>query len=570
MARLSLNDRARFAGYMAGETRRAVVAKALSSPFFRWRYGACINGEVLIVPQDLRNADASFWSEVELGHYGLAGTIVDAGEGSPFDIAPPDASWHRELHGFGWLRHLFASDAPAAHAKARDLVMAWLSRRHGRSSQAYQADVIARRIISWLSHADLLLEDTTPAQFDAILSGLDRQLIRLSAIWRAAPPGSPRLTSLLAVVLGNLSLAGHERQLPEATRNLTDELRAQVLEPNGLISRNAGEMADLALDLLPVAQCFKSRDLDVPDALSEACLELIWTLRHVRMGDGSLARFNGTGVGSPAGLATALAYDDLVDGPRPKPSLVRNGYVRLEVGRSIVVMDAAPPPPLECSTKAHAGCLSFEWSHQNRLVFVNNGAPNTLSNELRAAARSTASHTTLRLGDQSSAELVRHAGFERMFGDVPLRLPTSVEILGPAEPTATSIEVCHNGYLNRHALWHTRRITLSDDGNTMTGRDSLTGRTQTVRLPRDVPFAIHFHLAPGARAQRSGAATAVDIRLVDGETFRFEVDGLSIGIEPSQFYADTAGPMPTQQIVLRATTFGETHVNWSVTALAPG
>src|SRR5690554_7565447 len=44
------------------------------------------------------------------GQFGLGGAVAYIGDGSPFDLKPPSLEWARELHGFGWLRHLRAAE----------------------------------------------------------------------------------------------------------------------------------------------------------------------------------------------------------------------------------------------------------------------------------------------------------------------------------------------------------------------------------------------------------------------------------------------------------------------------
>ena len=78
----------------------------LNAPPFRWQFGASAAEQLLIVPQDLRTADPSFWDEVEIGQYGLAGSVALADDMSRRSIIePPSEAWARELHGFGWFRH---------------------------------------------------------------------------------------------------------------------------------------------------------------------------------------------------------------------------------------------------------------------------------------------------------------------------------------------------------------------------------------------------------------------------------------------------------------------------------
>ncbi|WP_204275014.1 hypothetical protein, partial [Stenotrophomonas maltophilia] len=79
---------------------------------------------------------------------------------SVFTLDPPSEDWEVALLGFGWLRHLRAADSAITRANARSLVEEWLTGQQHASKTAWRADVLARRVISFLSQAPLLLSDT--------------------------------------------------------------------------------------------------------------------------------------------------------------------------------------------------------------------------------------------------------------------------------------------------------------------------------------------------------------------------------------------------------------------------
>lgn len=572
MSRSIIADRVRSAGLLAAGARRAVVAGALASPMLGWRYASGVSGEILIVPRDLRPVDPSFYTEVRIGHWGLAGTGVWVGEGCPFTAGAAPHDFERELHGFGWLRHLAASDESEAQDLARKLVFEWLARQRTLPPVAREPDVTARRLISWLSHTDLILDGATPARFDCLLASFDRHLCRLGAVWRSAPPGAPRIAGIAALVLGQLALTGHERQLTDSVRCLSEELHQQVIAPLGHASRNPAVMVELLLDLLPLAQCFVARGHQVPDNLVIANEVLLGTVRHLRLGDGGLARFNGLGPAPQAELATVLGHADTTGAESERqPEILRNGYARFAAGPSVVIVDAAPPPPLPLSGQAHAGCLSFEWSFGRDLIFVNAGAPSVWSRKRLAAARSTSSHNTLQLGECSSSELVKDHRLEGQIGTPPLRHPDRVDLktlISDLRDQPPSLQFSHDGYVARFGLLHQRRLSLEHGGRTLAGIDKLLGREGTMRLPQDLPFAIQFHLPRRAVASTLPGTSRALIEFPGGLSVMFEADGMQMSAEPSVNFAFPGGPAETMRLVLRGTTFGESEIRWSARVVA--
>lgn len=560
MARsLTLSERAHFAMLAADKSRRRTVSRIMASPLMRWRYGIPLADQLLIVPPDLRTADPSFFREIQLDQFGLAGTIAVLRGHSPFDLEPPNAAWLRSLHGFSWLRHLEATASEEARQTALQLSVEWTIRGGAAQSIAGEPTVTARRLISWLSHAGLLLEGADDKSYMAIARALGTDLVRLSAEWREAPQGYPRLLALIALALADLSVAGHDRQLADTTRFLSAELGRQILPDGGHVSRNPAVLVELMLDLLPLRQCFASRKITPPPSLLAAMQRILGMLRLMRLGDGMLARFNGVSVAIPAGLATVLAYDDHQTGAHPTDAAA-SAYVRLERGGTVVIVDHGSPPPLELAGAAHAGCLSFEMSSGTQLLFVNGGAPGPADADWLEAARATASHNTLTVADRSSSELIRHGPLATLIGAEPIRGPSTVRM--KIEDFGGNLELTarHDGYVDRFGLIHTRTLALSASGRRLLGIDRLEGRKGATG--RVETFAIHFHLAPEVSCRRGEGSRSASLTLRNGEVWVFSVEGATLSIEESTFFADSAGPRPTLQLVARGTTRGATEVRW--------
>ena len=82
----------------------------------------------------------------------------------------------------------------------------------------------------------------------------------------------------------------------------------------------------------------------------------------------------------------------------------------------------------------------------------------------------------------------------------------------------------HDGYLAETGLIHTRTLTLSADGRRLDGRDRLEPPHGVLRLKRDEPFAVHFHLSPQAGCRRVGRGGPV---LIELNTYRYRGHSMS-------------------------------------------
>ena len=135
-------------------------------PLFRWRFSGFRPQRILAEPVDLHLADPEMAHEFYHGRFALAGRIVQTGSISPFAIEPPTPAWEAALNDFSWLRHLDAARTPLANAHARSLLNDWLeqSGKHVKGP-AWYPDVAARRLISWLCHARMLLDGANGSCF---------------------------------------------------------------------------------------------------------------------------------------------------------------------------------------------------------------------------------------------------------------------------------------------------------------------------------------------------------------------------------------------------------------------
>lgn len=559
MPQLSPAEQGRLARLTMERMRRRALARMLGSPLMRWRYGAPVADELLIIPQELRTADPSFAAEIRLGHFGLGGRVAYLETGSPFDLTPPSVEWAEQLHGFGWLRHLKAAGDDVARRTALTLVKSWITTPRYRRASPPNTAVIGRRLISWLSNAGWLLDGADQKSYDIVADAMADQLVRLSAVWRDAREGYPRMLVVTALVYGDLCVSGRDRRLKDAVECFGDEIDRQVMPDGGHVSRNPGVLVEMLLDFLPLRQIFAAREKPVPEALEKAIARMIPMLRYMRLGDGTLGRFNGMGAPSVDALATVLAYD-----PDPSFELTsapHSRYARLQRGPAVLVADCGSPPPLEFAGQSHAGCLAFELSIGTSPVFVNGGAPGPADQDWRAASRATASHNVLCIGTKSSSKLVRHPLLESLIGSAPIRFPNDVTDRLLPSPTHVTLEASHDGYIRAFGLAYRRILTLAGDGRALDGVERITGPKGAIALGTPLPFAVHFHLHPTVTCDGVDDASA-DLILRDGRRWRLAVVGAALSREESIHFADLAGPRQSQQLVARGMTAGDTTVTW--------
>jgi len=559
---VSVAQRRRISTLILGRVARNLAARATGGSVALSSLWPGRTDRLIIAPHDLRTADATRAAEIYAGRFVFAGKIVTCHGRSIFELEPPSDDWEIALLGFGWLRHLRVADTALTRANARALVDDWLSNPNYKRPMARRADVLARRVISLLSQAPLVLGDTDGKFYRRYLRGLAREIRYLRYAMIDITDGVPKLQVLIALCYASLCLANQANHIRAAARRLSEELQRQILPDGGHISRNPGALIELLTDLLPLRQTFAARNIAPPPALLNAIDRMMPMLRFFRHGDGSFALFNGMSGTSSDVLATLLAYDDTHGAPMANMS--HTGFQRLDAGNTVVIMDTGPAPPPSVSQDAHAGCLSFELSSGTSRITTNCGMPSTGRDNWRSFARGTAAHSTLTYHETSSCQFVELSAMKRLLQGAPIVSgPAQVESYREAVANGVLLTTSHDGYLHRFGIIHRRALMLAPDGTRLDGEDTVALASDGRARKNEADYALRFHLHPGVKASRLSDARGVMLVLPNRDVWTFEALDDKVELEDSVFLAGNDGPRRTSQIVIRQNSRHAPSIRWS-------
>ncbi|MDP9086271.1 MAG: heparinase II/III-family protein, partial [Pseudomonadota bacterium] len=264
----------------------------------------------------------------------------------------------------------------------------------------------------------------------------------------------------------------------------------------------------------------------LPDNLESAAAAALAALHGVTMGDGGLSSWQGGNPGEPARLTA------LIDGcglrARPLRQAKGWGYQRLSALGTVVVLDGAAPPPSKSSPSGCASTLAIELSDGAQRLIVNCGGPGLipteLPDELVAALRSTAAHSTLVLDDTNSTAIHADGALGKGVEEVP--------VARSEDNDSTRIEASHDGYVKGFGLTHSRTIILGNDGKELRGFDRLTAKGRR-KIKEAAPYAVRFHLAPGVEATVTADGMGAILRSGSAPPWNFRCRGAMLTTEES-------------------------------------
>ena len=445
------------------------------------------------------------------GCFVLAGARYDLGH--PIDWYP--ASVPRlglfELHYWEWAWAL------GTHADRR-----WAEDTFARMYRSWKIGTACGRGDAWSPYVVAVRAWALCDLFDALARGTDLadevldDLVVHAGFLRhhlELDIGGNHLLKDLKALVGLGCFLGDDALATWAASAVDRQARVQVLADGGHYERSASYHVQVLSDLADLQALLSATGRPVSPTLAGAVVAMRSWLGSMRRPDGRVPSVNDTFAVSPA------AIDGLVPIPDHArlTSLAASGYVVARPGpRLHLVADVGDPCPPELPGHAHADTLSFELCVDGTPTIVDVGTSTYDAGPIRSFERSTASHNTLTLDQQSSTEVwsafraarLAHASLEATHDD----------------GATSTIAASHDGY--RHLPGHPRhRRTFVVTESTVEITDEVDGTgVHHIRLA--------FHLAPGVEVTPTPDSAGVDCGPLALACRNEHDDPLALMVEP--------------------------------------
>jgi uncharacterized heparinase superfamily protein len=441
------------------------------------------------------------------------------------------------LHSFAWLRDIAAAATrERASKRAERIVDAWLGVHGAHAAEpAWRPDNAGRRILFWTAYAPYILSSRDAGYRTAVLKHLAQATRHLDKGADRAPPGLARVTAWSGLVASALVLQGGPVRLGRAEASLSDD--------GGLVSRAPAEQLVLVETFAQLRAAYNAGHADVPEPVADAMAGAVGALLGTTLGDEALSSWQGGNPLSRRRIAAAVEGS----GVRARPLRQARGwgYQRVDAKNTVLILDAAPPPPSRGAALGSASTLAFEMSDGANRLIVNCGGPGAAADALPAALaralRTTAAHSTLTLGDRNSTAILEDGSLGKGVGQVELARDETGGI--------ATVEASHDGYGKRFGLIHQRQLILSADGRELRGQDSL-GPSGRKRRGEPVPFAVRFHLAPAVEAASTADGQGALLRVRGATVWQFRCRGGRLAVEESLWIDGDGVPHATSQLVI--------------------
>jgi uncharacterized heparinase superfamily protein len=323
---------------------------------------------------------------------------------------PVSRLWLYNLHYFDDLNAAAAAERRAWH---RSWIETWIVENPFGEGPGWEPYPLSLRIVNWIKWA--LAGNSIGAAAEFSLAMQVRYLCRRLEYHLRA---NHLFANAKALVFAGCFFEGPEAEswLRIGMGIMQREMPEQILPDGGHFERSpmyhALAFEDM-VDILNLSHAF-------PSALAQWTGEIAgWPATTTAMGrwlaamchpDGEISFFNDAAIGiapTPVVLfdyarRVGIAVDThFADGAL---WLRDSGYIRVQNGEAVLLIDVAPVGPDYQPGHAHADTLSFELSLRNQRVVVNAGTSTYEAGYDRTWERSTAAHNTVEIDGENSSE----------------------------------------------------------------------------------------------------------------------------------------------------------------------
>jgi uncharacterized heparinase superfamily protein len=351
--------------------------------------------------------------------------------------------WLYNLHYFDDLN---AQHSPGRNDWHRSLIERWIKENPCGTGCGWEPYPISIRIVNWIKY---LLKKNI--KNDDLIKSLVVQIRYLIPKLEWHLLGNHLLANAKALVFGGCYFNGYEAEswLRIGMAILEREIPEQILNDGGQFERSpmyhALALEDL-LDLLNLANAYPGAFLPwrkFVESWSQTIAKMGAWLMTMSHPDGQISFFNDAAIGIAPSPSILNSYCNrlgirLDDNKKSVNHLIDSGYIRIEIGSAVLLIDVAKIGPDYIPGHAHADTLSYELSLSGRRIFVNSGTSRYGLGPEREWERSTAAHNTVEIDGQSSSEV--WGGFR------VARRAYPVDLSVRSDGVSVIVEAAHDGY----------------------------------------------------------------------------------------------------------------------------
>ena len=456
---------------------------------------------------------------------------------------------YKKLHNFFWL---FSLDLKSSKKVTQSVIYNWIENNDKYNTKNWELDILSKRIISWLSNSKLTYEDSGDLYKEKFDGNIKKQINHLineinRSIWV-----EDKIIGSAAVILGGLSYK-NEKYIKHGLDLLKKIIDTSFDKMGFPKSRSIRQLNFFLKYFILIREWFRESQNEIPDYLNEIIFLNGQSYSLLSQNNNKNFLFNGNHNSDNSKFENYLKLHNY---KFKNETYECGGYAILKNKNVILSVDIGTSPERKFSQYYQSGTLSFEIYYNNKKLISNNGYFQNHKHQLNLISKSTATHSTLCIDNQSSSKF-------RKDSNGLLKIDKGIKILKKNilfEKENWSITGSHDGYLKKYGVIHERKIDYYPKFSKFIGEDKLIKRKNF----KSTNFEIRFHFEPGTKITKTQDNKSILIEL-ENSGWKFSADNHLIDIETGLYFGDKNSFVENQNIFISGKTRNEEQaVRWHI------
>ena len=456
---------------------------------------------------------------------------------------------HKNLNSFFWL---FSLDLKSSKKDTQSIILQWVKQNYQYNSKSWEVDIVAKRIIAWLSNSKLTYEDSDDNYKQKFNNIIKKQINHLINEIKASEWVDDKMIGCSAIILTGLSYQDTDGYL-DVGLNLLKKLIKISFDKEGFPkSRNIRQLNFYLKYLVLIREWLKESQSEIPEFINENIYYLGQAYAFTSQNNKYNLLFNGNHENNGSDFDNYLKRFGY---SFKSQNNELGGYAILNNKKICLVMDVGPAPAKKFSSNYQAGSLSFELISGGKKLICNSGYFQNFKHRLNKISKSSAIHSTLILDDRSSCKFTKKS-----------KIYESLKIIKKNivfEENYWKINAAHDGYLKEYGVIHDREIEFYPEQMKFIGYDKIISKNGVQNLK----FEIRFHLEPNVKVMKTLDGKSIFINL-DGEGWKFNSNHNSINIDNGLYFGKKNSFVNNKNVFISGMTNGHNQtIKWEITKL---
>ena len=355
---------------------------------------------------------------------------------------------YNNLNSFFWL---FSLDLKSSKKDTQNVVLQWIEKNQKYNSKSWKIDIIAKRIIAWISCSNLTYEDGDLSYKEKFNPLVKKQTNHLINEIEKSEWVDDKMIGCAAIILTGLTYQDKNGYLNSGLTLLKKIIKFSFKNDGFPKSRNIRQLNFYLKYFVLIREWLKESQNEIPEYINENIYYLGQAYAFIWKNNNKDFLFNGNHETNNTEFdkyLKRLGYNF------KNQNNELGGYAILNNKKITLAMDVGPSPNEKFSSNYQAGSLSFEIISNGKKLICNSGYFQNYKHQLNELSKSSAVHSTLTLDDRSSCKFTKNSGS-------PSRISQGLKIIKKNivfEKNYWKISAAHDGYLKKYNTIHQREL----------------------------------------------------------------------------------------------------------------